>query len=459
LNTLEFHIGERLTVTNSDGAPPKFSTTHEEVLLAALLLAKPHELSRASVSKSLWPDSTERLALQSLRQRVASINARYHHLIDADRRSLLVGKPVGVLLDQQSELPPDSVLNRARRLVAQCGHNGESETEHSVDQILKLSSEGKIFVAQGSPKLIELALDRQLAIHERLDSAVALLASPKFLISREETLQLAREMSFASVKDRKSKECQWFTCQIGSTVSHQAGQWSRALMFQRRALELAHQLRDSDRIGWSKFRSTRVDIDMGISSKNSAALAEMSGDDSLSPRLRALVEVNLVFTYAAASQASEVQNSVDFCRRSEIVRSEWGFASWLCLNEAMSWILLRQPQKGIDALVEAAKLTDGKMDSIQGTWHWMVAAQLFGAMGHSKLAAELSTMVDRGIKALGSHVSPVNSRIYNSIIAQVTRASHPADWLSASESVSKLPLGDLHPLYVSRLKEAAREFC
>jgi len=454
---LEFHIGDRLLATSGMRSAASFSTIHEEVLLATLLLARPRELSRIALATALWPSSAKNLALQSLRQRLSSLNTKFPELIEADRTTLRLAREVLVVVNEvPAESPVGDVLARARQIIKQCEmleYAGQRST--GLQRILEASGDGKIFSSTPCRLSAHRALDPDLPLTERLTLGVELLANPSQMAGKNQALSLAKDLAFAQNEDPALAQCQWFACQAGSALAHQAGQWSNAYHFQRRALEIATHSKDAKRSQWSQFRRTRIDIDMGINARNVQALSDLSQSPGLNPKLRALTQVNLVFAYAAVGQSEATQSATDFCRKSPLVNADWEFCSWLSLNEAMSWILLRSPQKGIDSLLRAAQLADGKIGALEGVWHWMVAAQLFGAMGETALTAELSAMVDLGIRTSGWHVSPVNARIYHSILGQATRRSSPAEWLDASEHVGGMPRTELHSHYVAQLRQAA----
>lgn len=459
VSRLEFHIGKRLEATSGNRIVATFSTVHEEILLATLLLAKPRELSRSELASALWPLSPKNLALQSLRQRLSSINSKFPDLLEADRNTVGVALPVLVVI---SDLPAEDsathVLTKAREVLKRCESSDEpiSRAAH-IKRILETSADGKVFSSTPSRLGAQKAMEPGLPFHERISLAVEMLANPNQMSGRDQALQLAKEVAFAAVEDRSTAEAQWFACQSGSALAHQAGKWSVAYHFQRRALELASEIKDVKRTQWSVFRRTRIDIDMGVNARNVQALAELALLPQLDPKLRDLSNVNLVFAHAALGEAEATRRAIELCRESAAVNSNWEFSSWFALNEAMSWILLRSPQKGIDSLLRASQLAEGKMGPLEGVWHWMVAAQLFGALGETAFAAELSAMVELGILSSGWHVSPVNARIYNSIMGQATRRSSPTEWLDAAENVARIPRAELHPHYVHRLRESAKK--
>jgi len=457
VSRLEFHIGKRLEATSGNRVVATFSTIHEELLLATLLLARPRELSRSDIAAALWPSSAKSLALQSLRQRLSSINAKFPGLVEADRLTVGIGDSIVVVVNETSpENNESNVLARARQILKQCESVVEPVVQATtVERILDDSADGKIFASTPSRLIVQKALQAELPLAERLSLAVELLANPSQMASRDQALHLAKEVAFATGEDLSMAHAQWYACQSGSALVHQAGKWSVAYHFQRRALEIATDLKDAKRTQWSVFRRTRIDIDMGVNARNVQALADLALLPQLNPKLRDLTHVNLVFAHAALGEADATARAIDLCRNSTLIHSNWEFSSWLALNESMSWILLRTPQKGIDSLCRAAQLTEGKMAPLEGVWHWTVGAQLFGALGETALAAEFSAMVELGIRTSGWHVSPVNARIYNSIMGQATRRSSPSEWLDAAERVDRIPRAELHSHYVSNLRAAA----
>ncbi len=458
MDRLQFHIGERLTVRCIDGNSPSFATIHEEVLLATLLLIFPRELSRGGVSALMWPNQPKHLALQSLRQRLTAINSKLPGLLEVDRRTIRLASPMPVTLAADSDkLRPESVLRQARKLLEGYVDQDEfSDLSREAQRIVDNSANGVMTSSGLAQVSSRLALDLNVAMEDRLDAAITLLASPSLSDDRNQLIALSREIGFLPSTTPEFSERQWFACQAGAMLAHRSGMWSSAYHFQSRASEIARTLGDRQRLHWSEFRRIRIDIDMGLNSRNTVALFKLAKSPHLAPRLRAMCELNLIFASASNGQNEAAQDLIFSCRRSPHIEVEWKAASWLALNEAMSSIVLRSPQNGVSSLLRATRQVEGKIGSLDGVWHWMTAAQVFGALGHSIITAEFSSMVGRALKALNSEVSPQNARLYNAIVAHSARRCTPSEWVKSTEKVDKVPLLELHAYYEERLKEAAR---
>lgn len=457
MHRLNFHIGERLSVHSRDGRCPSFSTIHEEVLLAAALLHHPRELSRGVVASLMWPGQSQPLALQSLRQRLTAINSKLPGVLEADRKTIRVCSSTTVTLaSDREQLGADSVLNQAKRLLKSCqDHVTTSDLGREADRIVEDSASGFVNSSHPVQFSAHLALDTGVALEDRLDTAIALLANPSLSDDRDQLIALAREIAFSEATTTEFSRRQWFACQAGAMLTHRSGIWTSAYQFQARASQIARSIGDAQRLHWSEFRRIRIDIDMGLNSRNTAELTQLARTPDLTPRLRAMCELNLIFALAPRGQHDAVNNLVVSCRRSPQIEADWQASSWLALNEAVSSIALRSPQNGVSALLRAARAVEGKMGSLDGVWHWMTAAQVFGAMGHSEITAEFSAMAGRSLQAINAQVSPQNARMYNAIVAHSARNSSPSKWLEATEAVADIPLPELHAHYERRLKEAA----
>lgn len=457
MGALHFHIGERVNISPNSRTSLRFATTQEELILAVLLLAYPASVSRLQLAKAIWPDSDDRLALQSLRQRVHLLKLQFPELLRAEKESLSINLGSTLSVSTDSLRPDNGILDQASRLAKTCAIQKAATVSHrtienQVELLVDETRHGKLFTESLNHNLIEKALDRSGNIEDAVYPAVLVLASRNPIISYDAALALASHISNATLKDKRLVNCQWICCQLGASLSHQYGNWARALMFQKRAIELSQ---DRDQLSWATFRHLRTKLDTASTKTNALALNMFVQDKTISVHLNAMAELSCIFTSSFLRSHEEASKSISLCTSYADRYADFGFRGWLYLNQATSKVLLKKPKEAIPFLLEAANITRNRIGNRDAAWQWMVAAQVFSALGETRLAAEFDALSDLATATYDIHLSPTNRRIYNHILSATTSTSSPSEWLRNSEVITRLKVSELQDFYIERVSIAA----
>lgn len=452
-------IGADVKAYTYCGRQIRFKTQHESHIFGALALAHPLELSREKIAQILWPNSSQRLQGQNLRQRLSNLKKSIDGHIDADRSAItLIVPSLKVVRKDEFEAGDRTSLTVCSKIVEAAAHQTDGLQNANSESIRARLID--IIETNSVPQLTSDQLDQyQRKVTDESNQyesrlMLACIESASYLRPGIGTHVLHYPSLFTNETKNQSRFAQMslsFLYQKCSAVAHNNGYWMHSINLESESLRLCKSSRSFSDISNSYFRLIRKNIDQKMSIQAHEHLYKLSKSKKISSRLQMLTKMNLVHSHAWHNELSQAEELSRLCRTDPDFANSSDLYSWLCLNEAFMFSQIGNALRAVESLREAHHSVQYRIEPLTNLWHWYAAVPVFNQLEKYDIAARLWGMADRARTEIQACVTPTNQSHLTKAVAITSKNLTPQKWLQESTLAFNIPIAQYNQLYQETL--------